>query len=78
MIPEVNIIIGKASVVSFSGAWGFGRYSETLNRDFRSPLRKVLGTKERLDWLKIDMNAAEIITVQLLFNAVNGSTHMQY
>ena len=27
-------------------------------------LRKFLGSKEHLDWLKIDLNAAEMITVQ--------------
>ena len=30
----------------------------------RSKLRKFLGFKEHLDWLKIDFNAAKIITVQ--------------
>ena len=30
----------------------------------RSALRKFLRSKEHLDWLKIDLNAAEIITVQ--------------
>ena len=30
----------------------------------RSTLRKLLGSKEHLDWLKIDLNVAEIITVQ--------------
>ena len=77
MIPDLNTISGKASVVRFIGARGFGRCSEPHNRDFRSLLRKVLGTKKHLNWLKIDMNAAETITVQLLFNSVNGSTHMQ-
>ena len=40
-----------------------GRCSETLSRDFRkqSPLRKLLGSKEHLDWLIIDSNAAQII-----------------
>ena len=28
-----------------------------------SPLRKILGSKEHLDWLKTDLNATEIITV---------------
>ena len=27
-------------------------------------LRRILGSKEHPDWLKIDLNAAEIITVQ--------------
>ena len=30
----------------------------------QSPLRKILGSKEHLGWLKIDLNAAEIITAQ--------------
>ena len=40
--------------------------SEPLSRGFRgwSPLRKLLGSKEHLDWLKIDLNAVEIRTVQ--------------
>ena len=29
-----------------------------------STLKKSLGSKEHLDWLKIDLNATEIITVQ--------------
>ena len=77
MIFDLNIISGKASVVRFIGARGVGRCSEPHIRDFWSLLRKVLGTKKHLNWLKIDMNAAETITVQLLFNSVNGSTHMQ-
>ena len=62
MIPGANIISGKASVASFNRA---GR-SEPLSRGFRgwSPLRKFLGSKEHLDWLKIDLNAVEIRTVQ--------------
>ena len=28
------------------------------------PLRKFLGSKEHLDWLKIDLNAAELIAIQ--------------
>ena len=62
MIPGANIISGKASVASFNRA---GR-SEPLSRGFRgwSPLRKFLGSKEHLDWLKIDLNAVKIRTVQ--------------
>ena len=29
-----------------------------------APVRKLLGPKEDLDWLKIDLNVAEITTVQ--------------
>ena len=62
MIPEANIISGKASAAIFHRA---GR-SESLSRGFRgwSTLRKFLGSKEHLDWLKIDLNAVEIRTVQ--------------
>ena len=62
MIPGANIISGKASVVSVNRAGG----SEPLSRGFRgwSPIRKFLGSKEQLDWLKIDLNAVEIRTVQ--------------
>ena len=51
MIPEVNIISGKASVVSVNGAGGSGGGSESLSGDFRgwSPLRKFLGSKEHLN-----------------------------
>ena len=44
------------------GALG-GRCSETLSRNFmgQGPLRKLLGSKEHLDWLIIDSNAAQII-----------------
>ena len=61
MIPEANIISGKASIVSINGTAG----SEPLSRGFRgqSPLQKFLGSKEHLDWLKIDLNAVKIITV---------------
>ena len=40
--------------------------SETLSRDFReqSPQRKILGPKKHLDWLKMDLIATKIITVQ--------------
>ena len=51
MIPEVNIISGKASIVSINGARGSGGGSESLGKDFRgqSPLRKFLGSKEHLN-----------------------------
>ena len=40
--------------------------SDTLSRDFRgqSLLGKILGSKENLDWLKIDLNMTKIITAQ--------------
>ena len=51
MIPEVNIISGKASVASVNGAGGSDGGSESLSRDFRgrSPLRKFLGSKEHIN-----------------------------
>ena len=62
MIPGANIISGKASVASFNRVGG----SEPLSRGFRgwNSLRKFLGSKEHLDWLKTDLNAVEIRTVQ--------------
>ena len=62
MIPGANLISRKAGVASVNRA----RESEPLGRGFRrwSPLRKFLGSKEHLDWLKIDLNVAETITVQ--------------
>ena len=66
MIPGVNIIRGKARVASVNGAGMSGRDSQPLSRRFRgrSSLWKFLGSKEHLDWLKIDLNVAEIRTVQ--------------
>ena len=48
------------------GEGGRGGYSEPLSGSFRGEalVRKFLGSKEPLDWLKIDLNVAEIITVQ--------------
>ena len=45
---------------------GRGGHSEPLTQGFRgqSPLRKFQDSKEHLDWHKIDLNAAKIITVQ--------------
>ena len=57
MIPGVNIINRKASVAGIKGAGGAG--------GALSPsLRKFLGSKEHLDWLKIHLNTTEISTVQ--------------
>ena len=65
MFPGVNIIDGKVSVAIANEAcgsggvlrpqWGFRR---------QSPLGKFLASKWHLDWLKIDLNAAKITTVQ--------------
>ena len=51
-----------------------------LSRDFRGqcPLRKLLGSKEHLDWVIIDWNAAKIIeTINAHKINVNGSTHIK-
>ena len=62
MIPEPKILSRKASAANANRA---GR-SEPLSRGFRgwSPLRKLLGSKEHPDGLKIDLNMVEIRTVQ--------------
>ena len=70
MIPRLNTAEKQAKL----GFWR-GERSESLSGGFRgrSPLRKVLG-------FKIDLNAAEIITVQDYKRTkinVNGSTHIQ-
>ena len=54
MIPEVNIISGKASVESVKGVGGSGGDSESLSRNFL----------EHLNQLKIDLNVVEIINIQ--------------
>ena len=41
-------------------SWGVWGCSETPV----GPLRKFLGSKEHLNWLKVDLNAAGIITIQ--------------
>ena len=60
MVPRVIIISGKASIESASGAGGSGGSLSPSAGVFR----KFLGSKEHLDCLKIDLNAAEIITAQ--------------
>ena len=65
MISRVILISGKASVASVNGAGVSGVCSEPFSRVFKGwSLLKKFGSKEHLDWLKIDLNAAEIITVQ--------------
>ena len=62
--PKSKYIIGrKVSVVIVNKAGGS---RGVLNRGFRvwSTLKRFLGSKKHLDWLKIDLNMAEIITVQ--------------
>ena len=80
MILEVNIISRKVSVASFYRAGGLGVFWEP-REGFRgwSTLTKFLGSKEHLDWFKIDFNATKIITVQDYNKKVhvNGSTHSE-
>ena len=63
MIPGVNIR-SKASIASINkaGSSGGGGGGGALSTDFRgqSSLRKLLDSKEHLDWLKIDSNAAKM------------------
>ena len=54
-IPRLIIISRKARVASITRAGESGGHSE---------LRKFLGSKEYLAWLKTDLNVTEIITVQ--------------
>ena len=52
----------------------------TVMRISAEPSKNFLGFKEHQDWLKVDLNATEIITVQGYKRAminVNGSTHVQ-
>ena len=77
MIPGANIISGKASVTTIIEAEG----SEPLSRGFRgqSPLRKYLGSKEHLDWLKIDLNAVEIGLFKTIYSPkinINSFIHL--
>ena len=55
--PAGSIISGNAIVTRVNGD---GRF-EPLSRGFRwqSPLRKFLGPKKYLDWLKIDLDVAK-------------------
>ena len=65
MIPRVNIINGKVSITSVNEACGSGgvlRPQQGFRR--QSPLGKFLASKWHLDWLKVDLNAAEITSVQ--------------
>ena len=80
MISRVIIISRRASIASVNRAGVSGACPEPLSEVFRgwSPLRKFLGSREHLDLLKIDLNAAEIITVQDYKCSkinVNGGTH---
>ena len=75
MIPGENMIGRKASeainkqdasVKRANGVGVSGGSSETPKESIRrrNPLKNLLSSTEHLDWLKIDLNAAKIITVQ--------------
>ena len=67
MILGVNIIGGKERVASVNRAGVSGAILRPQLGVFfggGSSVRKCLGSKEHLDWRKIDFNAVEIITVQ--------------
>ena len=63
-IPGVNIIGAKLSVASINRAGGLGVFWDP-NGGFRgqSTLRKFVGSKEHLDWLKINLNVTEMLIV---------------
>ena len=65
MNPGVHIN-GKASIASVIGAGGSGSTVNPSVGGFRGQcaLWKFLGYKDDLDWLKKDLNAVKIITVQ--------------
>ena len=66
MITRVIKKQEKAGTASANRAGESGGHPEPLSGDFRgqSPLRKILGSKEHLAWLKIVLNVTEITTVQ--------------
>ena len=59
MIPGANIISRKASLASVNRAGGEGGSLSPSAGHLGggAPLRKFFGSKEHLDWLKIDLNA---------------------
>ena len=65
MIPGVNIIRGKSGTASINIGEGSGVTLSPSVGVFLggSPLWKSVDCKEHLDWLRKDLNAAEIITV---------------
>ena len=62
MIREVNIINGKKSLAIVNGAGVSG--GDALSPSVGALKRKFLDLRRYLDWLKIDLNVAEIIIVQ--------------
>ena len=65
MIPGANIVNGRMNIASINKVGGSGVFWDP-SWGFRgqSTLINFLGSKEHLDWLKTDLNAAKIITVQ--------------
>ena len=79
--PGVNIIGGKVSVASIIRVRGSGGVLRP-QWGFRgqSTRKKILGSKEQLNWLKVDFNVAKVIAVQDYNNNknnVNGIEHIQ-
>ena len=62
MIREVNIINRKKSLAIVNGAGVSG--GDALSPSVGALKRKFLDSRRHLHWLKIDLNAAEIIIVQ--------------
>ena len=56
-------MISASGATTELGLWGCSKIPAGEVRG-RSPLRRSLGSKEHLDWVKIDINAVEIIIVQ--------------
>ena len=65
MIPGVKIISRKVSVTTQMELGGLGVFWDP-SKGFmgRNPLRKFSGSKKQLDWLKIGLNTAKIITTE--------------
>ena len=67
MIPRSEYNWQKSECREHQRSWGLWGCSETPE----VPLRKLLGSKEHLNWLKIDLYAAEIIAIQDYKHAQN-------
>ena len=62
MIPGLNIIGGKVRILSINGAWKSGGVLRPQWRFYGAEHpKKIFSSKEHLDWLKTDLNAAEMI-----------------
>ena len=65
--PRSEYNLQKSECGKRQWSWGVWVCSETP----AGPLRKCLRSKEHLNWLKVDLNAAEIITIQDYEHAQN-------